>query len=280
MNDARPHWSYSAISQYLRCPLQFYFERVLKLPRTTIGGGLVLGSAVRAALASHHLNLKAGRRVKVEALHAALLECWTNREAEENIAYKEGENRNNLIAQGIALVELYFQEPPPEKIVAVERRTLVPLQNSAGNYLETPLTAIIDLVTQEPDGLKVNEFKTSGRSYGEFEVATSLQATCYVNAVWETFGEWASVEFAVLVKTKTPKIQRIATARTEEDLGRLGDLVENVERAVSAGVFHPVETPMNCSTCSFRRQCREWRPERSREKSEPEVVQLNGAAIC
>jgi CRISPR/Cas system-associated exonuclease Cas4 (RecB family) len=107
-----------------------------------------------------------------------------------------------------------------------------------------------------------------------------LQATCYVNAVWETLGEWASVEFEVLVKTKTPKLQRIKTARTEEDIGRLGDLVENVERAVNAGIFYPVETPMNCSTCSFREQCREWKPERKVRKTESETVKLNGVGAC
>ena len=107
-----------------------------------------------------------------------------------------------------------------------------------------------------------------------------MQATCYVNTIWETFGEWAPVEFIVLVKTKTPKLQRLKTARTEEDLGRLGDLVENVQQAVNAGIFYPVETPMNCSTCSFRKQCREWKPDRRIQKPESELVELSGVGAC
>jgi len=281
MKTLRPHWSFSSINQYLRCPLQFYFERVLKLPRPSVGSGLILGSATHSALAAYHVSLMKGDEIKWHEIQQEFLESWVFREDEQVVDYKPKESRDDLIALGLALLKLYFEEPPPQKIVTVEQRVLVPISNSDGEYLETPLVAIIDLLTREEDGvLRVNEFKTSGRAYGEFEVATSLQATCYVNAVWETLGEWASVEFEVLVKTKTPKLQRIKTARTEEDIGRLGDLVENVERAVNAGIFYPVETPMNCSTCSFREQCREWKPEREFRNSESELGELNGVGAC
>jgi len=155
-------------------------------------------------------------------------------------------------------MDLYLQEPPPTNIVEVERRVLVPLQNSEGEYLETPLVAVADLVTRNEDVLRINEFKTAGRAYSKFEVETSLQATCYVNAAVQLYDEMAAVQFIVLVKTKTPKVQRLNTSRTETDLGRLGDLVQTVDRAVKAEVFYPVESPLNCSNCPFRQPCREW----------------------
>ena len=60
MDRSHPHWSYSAISQYLRCPLQYFFQRILGLPSRSIGLGLVLGSAVHAGLAEYHRRLMAG----------------------------------------------------------------------------------------------------------------------------------------------------------------------------------------------------------------------------
>jgi|GEM_PF-2473050 len=86
--------------------------------------------------------------------------------------------------------------------------------------------------------LTVREFKTAARAYSEIETESSLQPTCYVNAVQEVFGQSATVEYTVLIKTKTPKIQRLAAARNEADLGRLGDIIENIERAV----LHPSRT--------------------------------------
>lgn len=276
----RPHWSYSAVQQYLRCPLQYYFERVLRLPRISTSSGLVFGSAVHEALATYHVGLRWNGDVSWDDVEKQFLDAWKLKEEGEVIQYKATESRDDLIAQGLELLKLYLQEPPPANIVAVEKSFLVPIVNSDGEILETPLLAIVDLLTQEDEVLKVNEFKTSGRSYGEQEVETSLQATCYANSIWEEFGVWPSVEYLVLVKTKSPKLQRMKTSRTEEDLGRLGDLIENVERAVKGGIFFPIENPLNCSGCSFREECREWKPERNGRRDLPELVELNGTAKC
>ena len=275
----RRHWSFSAINQYLRCPLQYYFERVLKLPQPTVSSGLVLGSAVHAALADYHSNLQRGTPTTIDKLQRVLLEYWTTRESERPIQYKAGENRVVQLAVGIGLLETYFREPPPEGIIGVEQRLLVPLVNSSGDFLETPLAAVVDLLTRDDGRLKVREFKTSSRAYGGMEVETSLQATSYVNAVWQTCGEWADVEYNVLIKTKTPKLQRLTTTRSESDLGRLGDIVENVERAVDEQIFFPIESPLNCSTCPFRQPCLQWKPKRN--LAPPlELPRLNGHVAC
>ena len=54
---SRPHWSYSQISQYLRCPLQYFFERVAKLKRPFSPSAMALGSAVHEGLADYHRQL-------------------------------------------------------------------------------------------------------------------------------------------------------------------------------------------------------------------------------
>lgn len=279
MSD-RPHWSYSSINQYLRCPLQYFFQRVLGLPSRTVGSGLVLGSAVHAGLAEYHRQLKDLEQIDNDGVLKTFHECWSDKEAREEVIYKDGETREEGIAQGVHLLELYFQELPPEGIVAIEQRILVPLYNSHGEYLETPLVAIADLITASEDSLTVKEFKTSGRAYSASEVESSLQPTCYVHAVRQIFGKEANVEYTVLVKTKTPKIQRIQTARYVEDCGRLGDLVQTVQRAVDFNVFYPVESPMNCSTCPYRQPCREWG---QGTKPQSDLVQLEipqEAALC
>lgn len=266
----RPHWSYSAITQYLRCPQQYFFQRVLGIPSRSIGTGLALGSAVHAGLAAYHLRLQRKEAIDTEVVLKAFHECWDEKELNETIQYRDGDTREDSIAQGVHLLELYFKEPPPEGIVAVEQRILVPLYNSQGEYLETPLVAITDLITETNEDLTVKEFKTSGRAYSESEVESSLQPTCYVHAVRQTLGRDANVEYTVLVKTKTPKIQRLKTSRYAEDCGRLGDLVQTIQRAVDLGIFYPVESPMNCSTCPYRQPCRE----RGQSLPPQELVQL------
>lgn len=255
---SRPHWSYSSLSQYLRCPLQFYFQRVLGLPAQTVSSNLALGGAVHNALAEYHRQLKDQEVLKSEAVLKSFRENWDERETNETILFRDNDTRDDCIEQGIHLLEVYLKEPPPTGIIAVEHHFLVPLYNSQGEYLELPLVAVTDLITSKDDDLKVSEFKTSGRALSESEAESSLQPTCYVHAVRECLGKEPSVEYTVLVKTKTPKIQRLQTSRYQEDCGRLGDLIQTVQRAVDLGIFYPVESPMNCAGCAYRSQCREW----------------------
>lgn len=50
-------------------------------------------------------------------------------------------------------------------------------------------------------------------------------------AIDSRFGAQAAVHYTVLVKTKRPGIQRLATTRGLRDFGRLGDTIQAVERA-------------------------------------------------
>ena len=233
---------------------------------------MVLGSAVHAGLAEYHRRLKELEYIDKEAILKVFHETWGEKESKETVQFRDGDNRDDSIGQGVNLLEIYLREPPPERIVAIEQRFLVPLCNSQGEYLETPLVAITDLIRATDQGLTVEEFKTSGRAYSQSEVGSSLQPTCYVHAVHECLGQVPNVEYTVLIKTKTPKVQRLKTSRYAEDCGRLGDLVQTIQRAVDLGIFYPIESPMNCATCPYRQQCRDWG---QRAKAQEELVQLH-----
>ena len=256
---ARPHWSYSSIGQFLRCPLQYYFERVLGLPRRTASEAQVLGSSVHAALAAYHRKLRAREPILARQIHDAFLSAWDDQARQFDVISGGRRGHDDGLAMGISLVDLYLGEEPPSNIVAVEQPLLAPVANSAGVCLERPILVVPDLISREADGTpKITEIKTSGRSFSDAEVATSHQPTFYAHAVRESTGEQPAVEFAVLVKTRAPKLQRVEVFRDAGDFGRLGDIIESVARAIDAGSFFPVESPLNCSGCSFFRECREW----------------------
>ena len=255
----RPHWSYSQVSQFLRCPLSYYFDRIAKLPKPFISSGLALGATVHHALAEYHRSIQENRILGPEQVHDVLMATWDEMENREPIQYKDSEDRTKSVDQAVALLDLYLKEPIPACVVAVEEPLLVPLFNSHGDALEKPLLAIPDLITRETEELTVREFKTSGRRYGEVETDASLQASCYAHAVQDRYDEQPRVRYTVLIKTKTPQIQHLETVRNEADVVRLGDVVQAVDRAIQAEAFYPVESPMNCSGCPFYRPCKEWK---------------------
>ena len=255
----RPHWSYSQLNQFLRCPLQFFFERVVKLPKPFLPSNLVLGSAVHEALATFHRNIQVGEPPTKEKLKEEFLAGWSRRQGEVPIRFGKNETAIRLIDQGVAVLEACASEPPPERIVAVEQELIVPLYNSQGEFLEKPLVAVLDLLCESDDHLTAVEFKTSQRKFGAAEVDRSLQSVAYRHALQEKYARPAKVRYTVLVKTKTPSVQHLDATGSGDDFGRLGDLVQTVERAIEADAFYPIESAMNCSGCPFRKPCREWR---------------------
>ena len=254
----RPHVSYSQLSQYMRCPLSYYFQRILGLKSPFTPSGLVFGSAVHEALAEYHRGLQRGQVIDVEQVHAEFRAVWHQFEKEKPIQYGRRESKDGLLELGTALLTKYTAEKQPQNIVGVEQQMVVPLWTSRGEVLEKPLVAVVDLLCRQEEGLVITELKTSKRRYGQAEVDTAPQATCYAHAIREKFDEPAALQYVVLVKTKTPQIQTLTTERTVADMGRLGDTVQAVERAIQAQVFYPIENPMNCSGCAYREPCRDW----------------------
>ena len=138
----RPHWSYSQISQFLRCPLSYYFDRIAKLPKPFISSGLALGATVHHTLAEYHRSIQENRILGSEEVHDLLAVTWDEMENRESIQYKDSEDRTKSVEQAVALLDLYLKEPLPDCVVAVEEPLMVPLFNSRGEALEKPLLAI------------------------------------------------------------------------------------------------------------------------------------------
>jgi hypothetical protein len=262
--------------------LQYYFQRVLRLPIDRVVSGLVFGGAVHAALANYHRQLQqieaaGGSVVQREDIFRELLEEYTRREQQARVVYSAGESRLGLIDEAMALVEMYLSAEPPAKIQQVEQWVSAPLVTSTGQVLATPLAAVADLVYGDVQQPVVRELKTSRTPYRYTDVDSALQGTCYAHAVEQTVGIRPRVEYAVLLRTEVPRLQTLFTSRRAEQMTRLADLVATVQKAIAADVFYPIESPFNCSGCPFRAECREWRPVSPQERAL--VCHLNGVPI-
>jgi len=256
------HWSYSQLTTYLKCPLRYFFDYTLALPKRTTPSALALGSAVHEALARYHHALQCGESILPEAVTNTFRQAWEARKQRETIVFQH-QSEPEAVGQGIALLEKYLQDPPPRNVVAVEQEVHVPLINSRGEVLAKELVAVLDLVTRDDDGLQITDFKTSSKSYSEYDAHLSLQPTAYLHAAQQHYQESATFQYMVMVKVKQPRIQRLATARMPTDFDRFGDLIEAVDHAVAAGVHYPIESPLNCSTCPHRRPCRNWQSDQT-----------------
>lgn len=183
------HWSYNRLSKFLRCPLAYFFEYELDLPKRFVPSNLVLGSAVHEALATYHRSIRAGTRCDRETVLGAFIKSWIEREAKEKVLFTGGDLKVDLMEQGGEVIRAYLQEPPPQQVIAVEETFISPIVTSDGKVLDKPLLSVLDLLTREPSGLTITDFKTAGRSMSGAEADMSYQANCYVNAISYNFDE-------------------------------------------------------------------------------------------
>lgn len=260
---ARPHWSFSSLNQLLNiCSLQYFFEKIEKLPRPFTPVSLVFGSAyhrVMEFIAMHRMegNLPVAKDVG-DLFHTV----W-DRERKEGPPMEESDaTPDELAEQGAGLVEAYLgQIDQGERVLDINRMFAVPVGSS-----ERPLIGEIDCVVETAGETVLVDWKTSARRWPKDQAEKSLQPTAYLYAVEQLRpgAGCSKFRFDVAVKTKVPAIESNYTTRSPEDFARLERLVETAERIVAHDLFYPSEQSFACGGCAFQGPCKAWHRQQAR----------------
>ena len=259
----RPHWSFSSLNQLLNiCSLQFFFEKIQKLPRPFTPVSLVFGSAYHRAMefiAMHRLEGKLPGTAETRDLFRTV---W-DRERKEGPPMEESDAApDELAEQGAGLAEAYLgQIDPAERVLDVNRTFAVPVGGS-----ERPLIGEIDCVVETAGETVLVDWKTSARRWPKDQAEKSLQPTAYLYAAEQLSpgAGCAKFRFDVAVKNKQPVIERNYTTRSPEDFARLERLVETAERIVAHELFYPSEQSFACGGCAFQGPCKAWHRRQAR----------------
>jgi len=207
-----------------------------QVPPESTSLALPFGSAIHDIVAYSVQNPDA------ENLHSTLKEFLTSRLDECKTPVNFGKQTvEEVYAQASAMLDAYLKEPL-EGITSIEEPFKIQLTK------ELELEGFIDYLKND----EIIELKTSGRSWSQIQADLSLQATCYTVAMPQSP---VCVQFYVLVKNKVPKVQRITTWRTEEDLGTLRSTVGQIHRGFMEGVFPRNIGVQSCSSCEYRGVC-------------------------
>ncbi len=249
------HISPSAAKSYLSCSLQFYFERVARIPRPT-SPSLHLGKAVHAALQAFHLARWRGGDDTPAAIEAAFIKAFAELEATEGpVKWKDDKDRTKAYEAGLRVLAAYLDsaEVLKGRPTAVE----VPLTETIEG-LPVPLTGTVDLVTGD---MVAVDFKSSATSPNP-RLATfdhELQLVAYQLLIERASGSVPkSLDLIFLVKTKVPKVVRVSSPpATKARVLRTINLLRVAVDGMSEGRFHP-QPGMQCSWCSYRRECGKW----------------------
>jgi len=263
----REHWSFSALNQFVNiCSLQYAFDRVYRLPKEFTPVSLSFGSAFHRTLEGLHLLLKDGGCPQEQEARDLFRDLWSRQvQEDQGLRFDDEITEDTCSAQGADLVAAFLKAADPaERVLAVNEAFAVPLIDAQGGVLEKPMVGEIDCVVSRAGITTLIDWKTSARRWPKDQADKSLQATAYLYAYRQLRGQTPAMRFDVVVKNKTPVVERHETTRTEDQFHRMVELVKMSEKMIAAEHFLPSEQGFYCGGCPHQRACAAWHRESAR----------------
>lgn len=240
----RPKYHQSEIATYLKCAKQWEFRYVQGI-KTPPKAALTVGSSVDAAV-THNLveKIKTGADLPAEAVLDAYSTSFDKRSTETEWGEDDAGKQKDI---GIQLVKLHHEKIAPEIKPATVQEEFI-IQTDAGY----DLGGTIDFT--ETSGV-IADTKTSKTAYDSDAISRALQPALY-DFAYEALHQKPAEGFRydVLIKptkTKPAASQRVEGKVTHDDREWLFDTINNVHKAIQAGVATPA--PDGAWWCS-----REW----------------------
>jgi hypothetical protein len=237
-------FSYTQVSQYLRCPRSYRFRYLDGWREKESRASLCFGRCFEKALAAFFERQDAG---------AALFKEWgTYRDVP--LEYSRGDDWERLLRQGIGLLEQFGRDNricirQPKR--NTQKKLIRPLSN--GNEF----VAYVDAIGKLGGTRRLLEWKTTSARYPEQpEGLTSLdlQLVCYS---WIT--GISDVAIVAFVRKRLPEIQYLLASITDEQRREFGQVVEATARQIETAQLPPrlgIRFPQNgCVSCAHLGLC-------------------------
>jgi putative RecB family exonuclease len=207
------HTSASQLTTYASCPRKYELRYLEGAERESTAVGLMLGSAVHASLGWWHERRNHGAAPSVaEAVLVAEADMQASLDGPpvEWGRWSEGDFR----AHTEAMVRFAIDTLGDMPVRASEVRFTLPLVDpTTGRTLPRALLGYYDFVLSDH---RVVELKTSRAEYTDTTVRTSIQLAAYLTAM-DVQHSASRLELEVVVKTKTPRLQRISLVPDARD---------------------------------------------------------------
>ena len=237
-------YSFTQISQYLRCPRQYRYRYLDGWREREDRASMIFGRSFENALAAYF------RR---EDPPATFFKEWQQQQ-NAPLAYTKNDSWDRLYHQAIHLLERFAQDDRVQ-IRSPKRNLQVKLTRSlpcGGDFV-----SYVDAIG-EVDGMKcIIDWKTTTSRYPEQPeglLALDPQLVCYS---W--MAGISEVALVVFVRKNAPEIQYLTTTIDEGQCREFGQLVETTVNQIEAGQFLPhsgIRFPQNgCVSCSHLGMC-------------------------
>jgi hypothetical protein len=237
-------YSYTQISQYLRCPRSYRYRYLDGWREKETRPAMAFGRCFESALGAYFRGEDCG---------AALFKEWgTYRD--DPFEYKKADTWDRMVHQGVHMLQRFAQD---DRVRVHEPGKNLQIKISRSLSGDGEFVAYMDAIG-EIDGVRcMIDWKTTGSRYPEGPdglLSLDPQLICY---------SWISgiseVALVVFVRKHAPEIQYLRTSISEEQRREFGRLVETTINQIESGHFDShsgIRFPQNgCVSCSHLGLC-------------------------
>lgn len=261
-----PHISFSQLSTYMRCSMQYYFAYILKL-RQRPSLPLAVGSGGHTALEYNgRKKMKTGNDLPVPDM-LDMASTFIDLEMED-IDQADASNTERGAAKDNALASLRIyqtKQAPSITPAGVEIEFNLDFNDKNEENVE-PIRIVngkIDLITTKAE---VIDYKFVSRAKSQGEVNLSPQLTLYGKVFRTLTGRYPSSTgfqmFTPPTKARPGGVLKLTRDKElmspeaqESRFKRLRFQFQQAERAIRTGIFLPTDDPKVCSWCGYRDRC-------------------------
>jgi|GEM_PF-2036382 len=240
--ERRPRLSYTDLKTYERCPLQYKFKKIYKMPEKILPY-LHLGSAIHQTIFEAMSVTKDSRAIRLEDLEESFLLKWRKYRSSD-IAWME-----SLKNAGLLMLRNFIDMEKSRKTVPLdlEKRFVLELENCQ-------LTGQIDRIdTDEGGELHLIDYKTGkiGAVEGSFDQDDD-QLTIYAIACAELYGGKSPKSASLYFLAENREVSHaVSTKRIDRVRGKVLETADKI----AAGEFPPKPNSFECGRCSYKNIC-------------------------
>ena len=276
-----PHISFSQLSMYLRCSMQYWFkykQHLPEQPKVSLalgkGGHNALEKSVKRKLKSSITNSPDEVVQWASDFMDRELDAVPSSEMEKDV--EPGGTKDKFLA---ATRVFQTRDAPRIKPIAAELDFTLDMNEFLPEPAEVPIRPVIgkiDLVSDdyqtrvvhEPGLLRVevDDYKYVTRKRGQAEVNISPQLSLYATVMKKLTGAWPTKLAYIQIHPGTTKDgpdaiplmrepDHMTVQAHEGRMRRLAYQFAKVEKGIEAGIFIPTDDPITCSWCPFRQRC-------------------------